>query len=95
MRCGFLVAEATVLLYPVAYDERNTPATKADMATLAATKAAVDAAFEELKRYFDVMVEAMRHDFQDAFRDGYQHLRNRQYDLERRIDRLERHASLA
>jgi acyl-CoA reductase-like NAD-dependent aldehyde dehydrogenase len=76
----------------------NTPATKADLATLAATmatKAAVDAAFKELKRYFDVMVETMRHDFQDAFRDGYQHLRNRQYDLERRIDRLERHASLA
>ena len=84
----------------------TTPVTKADLAEMAAkfvTKADVEEivtkvitpAINELKRYFDVMVETMRHDFQDAYRDGYQHLRNRQSDLELRVNRLERHASLA
>jgi len=77
------------------------PATKADLevlatkAELAAIQLQVKDAVDELKRYFDVMVETMRHDFQDAYRDGYQHLRNRQSDLELRVNRLERHASLA
>ena len=84
----------------------NTPVTNADSAQMTAkfiTKAEVEetmikaltAAVNELKRHFDVMVETMRHDFQDAHRDGYQHLRNRQSDLELRVNRLERHASLA
>ena len=73
------------------------------MAAKIVTKAEVEeimtkelaAAVNELKRYFDVMVETMRHYFQDAHRDGYQHLRNRQDNLELRVNRLERHASLA
>jgi hypothetical protein len=71
----------------------TTPATKADIAEVKAeiavlkaemaTKKELEAAVTEMKQHFAVMVETMKHDFRDAFRDGYSSLRDRVSRLER------------
>lgn len=61
-------------------------ALRAEMATktdIAGLRADVESFKDEIKRYFDVMVETMKHEFRDAYHDGYATLRDR-------VDRLER-----
>lgn len=77
-------------------NDDTAPATKADIRYL---RTEVNAKFEmhtaEIKRYFDLAVETIRHDLLGANRDQIEVLKDRSANHERRIRGLEAAAGLA
>lgn len=69
----------------------HSPATKADIQQL---RDEIGRSKEEIIRHFDVVAENLVKDFQDAFHDQTELLKDRQSDHERPIRRLERHLGL-
>jgi hypothetical protein len=89
--CGFSPV-AWQPLYPlpsVPMKKDPTPVTKAEL------KAELDALEARLKRYFDVVVEQLTHNFRGAFSDRVETLHDARLDHERRLQRLEHQLGLS